>query len=76
MLVISRKKSETLVINEEIRVTVIEIRDGRVRLGIVAPQHVPVHRKEIFDLIQRNEKAVADDQATAAPTNATEAPAP
>ncbi len=51
MLVLSRKKNESIVINGDIVVTVVEIRDGKVRLGIVAPREVPVHRQEVYEAI-------------------------
>jgi carbon storage regulator len=51
MLVLSRKKNESIVINNDIVVTVVEIRGDKVRLGIVAPKEVPVHRQEVFDAI-------------------------
>ncbi len=51
MLVLSRKKNERIVINNDITVTVVEIRGDKVRLGIVAPKEVPVHRQEVFDAI-------------------------
>ena len=51
MLVLSRKKNESIVINNDITVTVVEIRGDKVRLGIVAPKTVPVHRQEVYDAI-------------------------
>ena len=51
MLVLSRKKNESIVINNDVTVTVVEIRGDKVRLGIVAPKEVPVHRQEVFDAI-------------------------
>ena len=51
MLVLSRKKNECIVINNDIVVTVVEIRGDKVRLGIVAPKEVPVHRQEVYDAI-------------------------
>ena len=51
MLVLSRKKNESIVIDNNITITVVEIRGDKVRLGIVAPKEVPVHRQEVFDLI-------------------------
>jgi len=54
MLVLSRKKNESIVINDEISVTILEIRGDKVRLGIEAPKKVPVHRREVFDAIHRN----------------------
>jgi carbon storage regulator len=51
MLVLSRKKNESIVINNDIVVTVVEIRGDKVRLGIVAPKDVPVHREEVYEAI-------------------------
>jgi carbon storage regulator len=59
MLVLSRKKNESIVINNDVIVTVVEIRGDKVRLGIVAPKEVPVHRQEVFDAIHGKE-AVAE----------------
>ena len=55
MLVLSRKKNESIVINNDITVVVVEIRGDKVRLGIEAPKEVPVHRREVYDAIQENE---------------------
>jgi carbon storage regulator len=52
MLVFSRKKNEQIVIDEDIVITVVEIRGDKVRLGIEAPKEVPVHRREIYDAIR------------------------
>ena len=61
MLVLSRKKNESIVINNEITIVVVEIRGDKVRLGVEAPREVPVHRREVFDAIQRNlESQVAE----------------
>jgi carbon storage regulator len=57
MLVLSRKKNESIVINNDITVTVVEIRGDKVRLGIVAPKEVPVHRQEVYDAIHNRENA-------------------
>jgi carbon storage regulator len=54
MLVLSRKKNESIVINNEITIVVVEIRGDKVRLGVEAPREVPVHRREVYDAIQRN----------------------
>jgi carbon storage regulator len=51
MLVLSRKKDESIVIANNIVVTVIEVRGDKVRLGIVAPKDVPVHREEVYEAI-------------------------
>lgn len=53
MLVLSRKKNESIVINDEITVVVVEIRGDKVRLGVEAPKEVPVHRREVYDAIRR-----------------------
>jgi carbon storage regulator len=59
MLVLSRKKNESIVINNDITVTVVEIRGDKVRLGIVAPKEVPVHRQEVYDAIHGKDAADA-----------------
>jgi carbon storage regulator len=60
MLVLSRKKNESIVINNDITIVVVEIRGDKVRLGVEAPKEVPVHRREVYDAIQRNSRAGAD----------------
>ena len=55
MLVLSRKKDESIVINNDITIVVVEIRGDKVRLGVEAPKEVPVHRREVFDAIVRGE---------------------
>jgi carbon storage regulator len=65
MLVLSRKKNESIVINNDITVTVVEIRGDKVRLGIVAPKEVPVHRQEVYDAIHASKSATPP--ASAAP---------
>ena len=61
MLVLSRKKNESIVINDDITIVVVEIRGDKVRLGVEAPKEVPVHRREVFDAIRRNEAAAGRD---------------
>lgn len=56
MLVLSRKKDESIVINDDITIVVVEIRRDKVRLGIEAPKDVPVHRKEVYEAIQREKE--------------------
>lgn len=56
MLVLSRKKNEMVMIGNDIRLVVVEIRGDKVRLGIDAPVEVPVHRREVFDALHRNDK--------------------
>ncbi|MGE0758801.1 MAG: carbon storage regulator CsrA [Pirellulaceae bacterium] len=57
MLVLSRKKNESIVINNDITIVVVEIRGDKVRLGVEAPKEVPVHRREVYDAIKRNEQS-------------------
>ena len=57
MLVLSRKKNESIVINNDITIVVVEIRGDKVRLGVEAPKEVPVHRREVYDAIRRNDAA-------------------
>ncbi len=58
MLVLSRHRDESIIIGDGIVVTIVDIRGDKVRLGIEAPNTVPVHRKEVFDLICReNQRA-------------------
>ncbi len=59
MLVLTRKKNEEIVIGESIRIMVVEIRGDKVRLGITAPSHVPVHRDEIWRAIQEQNRLAA-----------------
>lgn len=53
MFVIPRKKGESIIIGDDIIVTVVEIRDDKVRLGIEHPPEVPVHRHEVYEAIRR-----------------------
>jgi carbon storage regulator len=53
MLVLSRQRNESIVIGDEITLVVVEIRGDKVRLGIEAPKDVSVHRREVYDAIQR-----------------------
>ncbi len=59
MLVLSRQRDETIMIGDDIEITVVDIRGEKVRLGINAPAHVPVHRKEVYDAIKRENQATA-----------------
>lgn len=74
MLVLSRQKDETIMIGDDIEITVVDIRGDKVRLGINAPTVVPVHRKEVYDAIRRENVAAAgmkpDDVAKPNPRDA------
>ena len=67
MLVLSRKKNESIVINNDITIVVVEIRGDKVRLGVEAPKEIPVHRREVYDAIhraQQQEAATTGSDAT------------
>ena len=53
MLVLSRQRDETIIIGDSIRITIVEVRGDKVRIGIDAPKDVTVHRQEIYDAIKR-----------------------
>lgn len=60
MLALSRKKNEALIVNNNIEITVLEIKGEQVKLGISAPKEVPVYRKEVYVQIQEaNQEAVS-----------------
>lgn len=59
MLVLSRQKDETIIIGDDIEVTVVDIRGDKVRLGINAPKSVTVHRKEVYEQIKRENREAA-----------------
>ena len=62
MLVLSRHRDESIMIGDDVVITVVDIRGDKVRLGIDAPQHIPVHRQEVYEAIKReNEKAAEID---------------
>lgn len=63
MLVLSRQRDETIMIGDEIEITVVDIRGDKVRLGITAPSKIAVHRKEVYESIKR-ENEQASQQAT------------
>ena len=65
MLVLSRKKDESIFINNDIKIVVVEIRGDKVRLGVEAPKEVPVHRQEVFDAIARGESLAESVDAEA-----------
>jgi carbon storage regulator len=63
MLVLSRQRDESIMIGDDIEITIVDIRGGKVRIGINAPKSVSVHRKEIYQAIQK-EKEQGTPQAT------------
>ena len=60
MLVLSRQRDETIMIGDDIELTVVDIRGDKVRLGIKAPSEIAVHRKEIYDAIRRENLQAAE----------------
>ncbi len=57
MLVLSRQRDETIMIGDDVEITIVDIRGDKVRLGITAPPDVAVHRKEVYDAIRREKQA-------------------
>ena len=59
MLVLSRQRDESIIIGDNIVITVVDIRGDKVRLGINAPTEIPVHRQEVYEAIQRENQRAA-----------------
>ena len=59
MLVLSRQRDETIMIGDDVEITVVDIRGDKVRLGITAPRKIQVHRKEVYDAIKRENQQAA-----------------
>jgi carbon storage regulator len=64
MLVLSRQRDESIIIGDNIVVTIVDIRGDKVRLGIQAPSEVPVHRREVFEAIQREHARTGQTEAS------------
>ena len=62
MLVLSRQRDESIVIGDNVIVTIVDVRGDRVRLGIDAPREVSVHRREVYDAIQRENRQASQIQ--------------
>ena len=62
MLVLSRQRDQSIIINDNVVVTIVDIRGDKVRLGIEAPSEIPVHRREVFEAIQRENAKSSRDQ--------------
>ena len=59
MLVLSRQRDETIMIGDQVEITIVDIRGDKVRLGINAPRHIQVHRKEVYEAIKRENQEAA-----------------
>lgn len=73
MLVLSRQRDESIMIGDDVEITIVDVRGDKVRLGITAPREIPVHRREIYDTIQREKAAAAAAEKAAAGEKAPEA---
>jgi len=59
MLVLSRKRDESIVIGDDVTITVVDIRGEQIKIGVSAPKEVSIHRKEVYEAIQAENKAAA-----------------
>jgi carbon storage regulator len=64
MLVLTRQRDESIMIGENVVVTIVDIRGDKVRLGIEAPEEIPVHRREVYEAIQRENRRAGELAAT------------
>ncbi len=62
MLVLSRQRDESIMIGDNVEIIIVDVRGDKVRLGITAPKEIPVHRREIYDAIQREKKEKEESQ--------------
>lgn len=60
MLVLSRQRDESIMIGDNVVITVVDIRGDKVRLGIQAPGEIPVHRREVYEAIKRENRRASD----------------
>ena len=67
MLVLSRQRDESIIIGDNIVITVVDIRGDKVRLGIQAPTEIPVHRQEVYEAIQRENARAGGEEVDATP---------
>jgi carbon storage regulator len=63
MLVLSRQRDESIMIGDDVEIIIVDVRGDKVRLGITAPKEIPVHRREIYDAIQREKGQKKEPQA-------------
>ena len=58
MLVLTRSKDKSIMVGEDVEITIVDVRGNKVRLGITAPKWIPVHRKEVYEAIHREKSGV------------------
>ena len=80
MLVLSRQRDESIIIGDNVVVTVVDVRGDKVKLGITAPREVSVHRQEVYEAIlglrdSKDDQTPSDDNAATDGSETTEAPA-
>ncbi len=69
MLVLSRQRDESIMIGDKVVITIVDIRGDKVRLGIQAPEEIPVHRQEIYEAIKRDGRHAGHDNGRDAPAS-------
>lgn len=62
MLVLSRQRDESIMIGDDVEIIIVDVRGDKVRLGITAPKSTPVHRREIYDAIQREKSQQKEEK--------------
>lgn len=63
MLVLARKRDQSIIIGDDVEIIIVDVHGDQVKLGITAPRHIPVHRKEIYEEIQRENVRAAQTKA-------------
>lgn len=66
MLALSRKKNEAIIVNNNIEITILEVKGDQVKIGVTAPREVPVYRKEVYMQIQESNQEAASSEGMAA----------
>lgn len=66
MLALSRKKNEAIIVNNNIEITILEVKGDQVKIGVTAPREVPVYRKEVYMQIQESNQEAANAEGMAA----------
>jgi carbon storage regulator len=72
MLVLSRQRDESIMIGDDVEIIIVDVRGDKVRLGITAPKEIPVHRREIYDAIQREKAEKKDSEKPQEPQSKAE----